>query len=104
MKLNNMNNISFNIENDYINIKTTNSVTLKESFTLVTKDGEITLDVRVMADFEKIPTQYHEVFLNILTSKYLNKVSFTDNPFSECKKITKKRWWEFWKKSKVLIK
>jgi hypothetical protein len=44
-----------------------------------------------------IPEKYHEVALNILTAKYLNKVSFGDNPFSECKPIVKRKWWEFWK-------
>ena len=88
---------SYNLGSDFINVKTTDSVTMKESFTLSTERGLITLDVKIIADFENIPKEYHEIFLNILTSKYLNKVSFTDNPFSECKKKEKKSWWKFWK-------
>jgi hypothetical protein len=33
----------------------------------------------------------------MLTSKYLNKVSFGDNQFSECKPPLKRKWWQFWK-------
>ncbi len=87
---------SFNIGSDFINIKTTDTVTLHETFSLTTEDGVINLDVKINADFQNIPKQYHEGFLNVLTSKYLNKVSFSDNPFSECKKKERKRWWNFW--------
>jgi hypothetical protein len=87
---------SFNIGSDFINIKTTDTVTMYETFSLTTEDGVINLDVKINADFQNIPKQYHEVFLNVLTSKYLNKVSFSDNPFSECKKKERKRWWNFW--------
>lgn len=92
-----MNDNSFNIGTDFINIKTTDSVKMKETFTLLTQDGVHVLDVKISADFENIPKEYHEVFLNMMTSKYLNKVSFSDNPFSECKKKEKKSWWKFWK-------
>jgi hypothetical protein len=34
----------------------------------------------------------------MLTSKYINKVSFGDNPFSECKPLSKRKWYQFWKK------
>jgi type I restriction-modification system DNA methylase subunit len=44
-----------------------------------------------------IPEKYHEVFLNIMTAKYSNKVSFGDNPFSQCLPTPKKRWFQFWK-------
>jgi hypothetical protein len=73
---------------------------LHETFSLTTEDGVINLDVKINADFQNIPKKYHEVFLNILTSKYLNKVSFSDNPFSECKKNESKKWWGFWKTKK----
>jgi len=95
-----MNDNWYNIGSDFINVKTTDSVTMKESFTLFTERESITLDVKIIADFENIPKEYHEVFLNVLTSKYLNKVSFSDNPFSECKKKESKRWWNFWRTKK----
>ena len=93
---------SFSIGSDFVNIKTTDSVSFKEILDLTTEDGTYSLDVKISADFENIPKEYHEVFLNIMTSKYLNKVSFTDNPFSECKKKEKKYWWRLWKSKSEL--
>lgn len=82
---------------DYINVKSSNVVKLQENFTVYTESGPINLRVDISADFIDIPREYQEVFLNVLTSKYLNKVSFTENPFSQCKQKNKKRWWQFWR-------
>jgi hypothetical protein len=57
----------------------------------------------VVADFATIDPKYHEIFFNVLSSKYLNKASFGDNPFSECKPIIKRKWWEFWKSKYVQL-
>lgn len=83
---------------DKISIKSSTVIKLKEYFTVYTDDGPIDLTTEITADLEKIPEKYHEVFLNLLTSKYLNKVSFGENPFSLCKPHKKNRFWEFWKK------
>jgi hypothetical protein len=80
-----------------VNVKTSTVVKLNEYFTVYTEEGTFDLTAEITADFANIPEQYHEVFLNILTSKYLNKVSFGDNPFSECKPVVKRKWWQFWK-------
>ena len=87
----------FNIGGDHVNIKTSTIVRMNEGFTLITEEGPVHLDVQIVADFAEIPPKYHEVFSNMLTSKYLNKVSFSANPFSECKQTTQKKWWELWK-------
>jgi hypothetical protein len=60
--------------------------------------NSINLDVKITADLNSIPPEYHEVFLNMLTSKYYGRVSFGDNPFSQCLPPKKKKWYEFWKK------
>jgi len=81
-----------------INIKTSRNVELKNSLTLIGEKGEsIILDINIEANFSTIPEQYHEVFLNMLTSKYYGKTSFGHNPFSKCLPPKKKRWYEFWK-------
>lgn len=85
-----------NLGSDYINIKASTIVRLNENFVVFTEEGPITLEVDIHADFEKIPEKYHEIFLNVLTSKYLNKVSYGQNSFSKCNPIVKKKWWEFW--------
>ena len=84
----------------HLNVQTSHLVSINESLVLVTvnsTEGPIELNVKIEADFGTIPEQYHEVFLNIMTSKYYNKVSFGDNPFSKCLPTPKKRWYQFWK-------
>ena len=82
-----------------VNIQTSRNVKLYNTLTLVGEDGKtIDLNVNIEADFETIPSKYHEVFLNMLMSKYYSKVSFGDNPFSQCLPPKKKKWYQFWKK------
>ena len=82
----------------HLNIQTSQLVELHEILTLINGAKEpIELDVKILADFSTIPERYHEVFLNIMTSKYYNKVSYGDNPFSKCKPQPSKKWWQFWK-------
>jgi len=33
----------------------------------------------------------------MMSAKYLGRVSFGDNPFSQCQPIPKRRWYQFWK-------
>ena len=81
-----------------INVKAAKVVTLHNNLKLITiSDGAVSLDVKIEADFDSIPEKYHEVFLNMLSAKYLDTVSFGDNPFSMCVPPPKKKWWQFWK-------
>ncbi len=83
-----------------INVKAAKVVTLHNNLKLITiGEGAVSLDVKIEADFDSIPEKYHEVFLNMLSSKYLDTVSFGDNPFSMCVPPPKKKWWQFWKTS-----
>ena len=84
----------------HLNVQTSQLVSINESLVLVTMngtEGPIELNVKIEADFNTIPEQYHEVFLNMLTSKYSNKASFGDNPFSVCQPKPKRKWYQFWK-------
>lgn len=91
-------NTEFHVGNgSYINMQTSSIVRLNEQFVIYTEDGPITLTTEISADFNKIDKKYHEIFFNVLSSKYLNKVAFGDNPFSECKPIVKRKWWQFFK-------
>lgn len=83
--------------NNYLNIQTSKNVELSEIVSLLAENKSYDLEVKTIANFETIPEQYHEVFLNILTSKYYGKVSFGDNPFSQCLPPKKKKWYQFWK-------
>ena len=83
-----------------INVKKASIVSVYNSLKLITPhDGAITLDIKIEADFDTIPKKYHEVFLNMISTKYLDSVSFGDNPFSLCQPPPKKKWWQIWKAS-----
>jgi hypothetical protein len=62
--------IEFSLGNDYVTVKASSIVTLSENFIIYTGDGPIELKVDIKADFDTIPKKYHEVCLNMLTSKY----------------------------------
>lgn len=91
--------MDYNLNNDFVSIKTSNIVKLFEVVSLLTEEGPIDLKINISADFNEIPEKYHEVFINILTAKYYGKVSFSDNPFSQCH-LSKRKWWQFWIKKK----
>ena len=67
--------------------------------TIVVKDkGDyIDLNVKIQVDLNQVDDKYHEIFVNMLTSKYLDVASFGDNPFSQCEPVVKKHWWQIWK-------
>jgi hypothetical protein len=71
---------------------------------LITEDkGTLSLSVEISADFDSIPEEYHEVFLNMMSAKYLGRVSFGDNPFSQCQPAPKRKWYQFWKSKNLSI-
>ncbi len=83
-----------------LNFQTTKLITTHNTLKLITlSNGTINLDVKIEADFDTVPEQYHEVLLNMMSAKYLDTVSFGDNPFSQCIPPPKKKWWQFWKTS-----
>lgn len=84
-------------QGNFINVKTSTQVKLTEQFIVYTEDGPVTLNVDVCADFAELDKKYHEIFYNVLTSKYMNKVSFGENPFSLCMPVVKRKWWQFWR-------
>ena len=86
-------------DGDFMNLKTSQIVRLNENFTIYSEEGPVTIRVDISSDFANIPEKYHEICFNVLSSKYLNKVNFGDNPFSKCVPQPKKKWYQFWKAS-----
>lgn len=82
---------------DYITVKTSKLVQMENNLYVSHTNGPVKLKVNISADFNEIPEKYHEIFLNVMTSKYLGSVSFGENPFSECSPMKKRKWYEFWK-------
>jgi hypothetical protein len=87
----------YNLAQDIVSVKTSTVIELKEYFILQTQETPIDIATTIKCDLENVPEKYHEIVLNMLTSKYLNKVSFGTNPFSECKPLVKRKWWQLWK-------
>jgi hypothetical protein len=85
-------------------MKSSQYVNTHQTLYLTTREqGTITLSVEISADFNTIPEEYREVFMNMMSVKYLNRVSFGDNPFSKCLPTPKRRWWQIWKSKTVEI-
>jgi hypothetical protein len=81
-----------------LTIKASQIITTHETLQVVVDQSKtIELIVKIEADFGQIPEDYHEVMLNVMTSRYHAKVSFGDNPFSQCISTKKKKWWQIWK-------
>jgi hypothetical protein len=92
-----MNNIYLGGGSNYT-VQASQNVELRETLTLLNGSTEpLELDIKIIADFSSIPEQYHEVFLNMMTSRYYRQASFGDNPFSQCLPPKRKKWWQFWK-------
>jgi hypothetical protein len=85
-----------------LEMKSSRLVRTHQTLYLTTEDkGTLSLSVEISADFDTIPENYQEVFLNIMASRYLGRVSFGDNPFSQCVPTPKRRWWQFWKPRQI---
>ncbi len=85
-------------DNTYLTVKSTTTVTINDYLrVMVDKNDSITLDIEIKADFNKIPHEYHELFMQMISVRYGGVVNIWDknHPFS--KPIAKKRWWQFWK-------
>jgi hypothetical protein len=90
--------MEINLNADVIQITSSTVVRMNEYFTIITENGPIDLRVDIKADFKDIPEEYHEIMVNMLTSKYVNKVSFGHNPFSKCNPPKKRKWYNFFKR------
>ncbi len=88
---------NYYVDSEHISVKASTIVKMEEYFTLLTLEGPVSFKTEIIADLVDIPEQYQEVVLNMLTSKYINRVSFGHNPFSQCKPPQKRKWWQFWK-------
>jgi len=90
--------VEYNLNADHINVRASTIVKLHQYLTVIQSNGApLDLKVDITADLVDIPEQYHEVILNVMTSKYLGKVSFSDNPFSKAYSPIKHKWWNIWK-------
>ena len=81
----------------HLNVQTAQLVTLLDTLTVIDRNIALELNIKIEADFNTIPEKYHEIFFNVMSSRYYGKTSFSNNPFSECVPPPRKRWWQIWK-------
>lgn len=84
----------------------TNHLVMKTSYTVemhdkisIHKGGKkpVELDIKIIADFERVPAEYHNTFIQMLSARYGGTVNVYDNtePFAFTSK--KKKWYQIWK-------
>ena len=82
----------------HLNIQTSHLVTLLDTLTVMDGNRPIELHIKIEADFNDVPEKYHEIFFNVMSARFYGKVSFKNNPFSDCLTLSDKTWWKFWRK------
>jgi hypothetical protein len=86
-------------DGQYLTMKTTYTVQMKDKLRLLIGEGKSRdLDITITADFEKIPKEYHLLFMKMMMVRYGGIVNIHDNtnPFED-PKTPKKPWYKFWK-------
>jgi len=78
-------------------VKTSKPVTMWDSLTVLNEGKTVSLDIKIEADFDTIPEEYLEIFLNMMTARYYGRASFGDNLFSQCQPVPKRKWYQLWK-------
>lgn len=90
----------FHIGNgSHLTVKSSTIVEMHDYLKLMTGDAKaITLDVKITADFEKIPKEYHQLFMQMMSVRYGGIVNIWDNtqPFTK-PEVKKKKWYQIWK-------
>lgn len=87
-------------DGQHLTMKTTYTVQMRDKLRLLTGDGKgKDLDITISADFEKIPKEYHLLFMRMMMVRYGGVVNVYDNttPFED-PQSPKKPWYKFWKK------
>jgi hypothetical protein len=83
----------------HLTVKSSTIVEMYDYLKLMTGDNNsISLDVVIKADFDKIPPEYHQLFMQMMSVRYGGIVNIWDNtqPFSK-PEVGKKKWYQFWK-------
>lgn len=74
-------------------------VSMKDQLRLMTGEGKsVVLDIDIKADFDKIPKEYHQLFMQMMQVRYGGIVNIWDNtqPFAK-PEVKKKKWYQIWK-------
>ena len=86
-------------DGSHLTVKSSTVVEMHDILKLMTGDGKgISLDVKILADFDKIPPEYHQLFCQMMMVRYGGIVNIWDNtqPFAK-PEVKKKKWYQIWK-------
>lgn len=87
-------------DGSHLTVKSSTVVEMHDILKLMTGDGKgISLDVKILADFDKIPPEYHQLFCQMMMVRYGGMVNIWDNtqPFAK-PEVKKKKWYQIWKR------
>lgn len=83
----------------HLTMKQTTTISMNDQLRLMTADTKsISLNVEIKADFDNIPPQYHQLFMQMMQVRYGGLVNIWDNtqPFTPPEK-QKKKWYQIFK-------
>ena len=86
-------------DGSHLTVKSSTVVEMHDYLKLIADEGtRVILDVKITADFGNIPTEYHQLFCQMMMVRYGGIVNVWDNtqPFAK-PDIKKKKWYQFWK-------
>ena len=89
-------------DTSYLTMKSSTIIEMRDQLKLMIGSGEsVNLDISIKADFDNIPTEYHQLFCQMMMVRYGGIVNVWDNtqPFAK-PNITKAKWYQFWKSNK----
>lgn len=88
-------------DTNHLKVKTTYTVEMYDKLNL-TRPGKppVSLDITIVANFESIPEEYHNTFIQMLSVRYGGTVNCYENiePFAIIKK-QKRKWWQILKRN-----
>jgi hypothetical protein len=82
----------------HLTVKSSYLVEMRDQLKLLRNDDSITLNVKITANFENLPDEYHQIFLQMMSARYGGTINCYSNitPFQIPKPYDKK-WFQFWK-------
>jgi hypothetical protein len=87
-------------DTNHLTVKATYTVEMHDRLSLRQTDNRkpIEIDVKIVADFEKIPVEYHNTFIQMMSARYGGTVNCYSNtePFAIIEK-KKRKWYQLFK-------
>ena len=84
---------------NHLTVKSSYLVEMRDELKLLkTDDSSVNLTVKITANFENIPDEYHQVFLQMMSARYGGSINCYVNitPF-EIPKPKEKKWYQIFK-------